>query len=118
MSSTAPPTVLTPDWPAPARVRAASTERAGGTSEGPYTSRNLGTHVGDGAAAVAANRRALVERLKNDLRSRELDRQHGRATGHPPGRIGHHDIDPVILIEIAGCQSDASFPRNGSEQAA
>ncbi|MDW3682571.1 peptidoglycan editing factor PgeF [Cupriavidus sp. CV2] len=61
---------LVPDWPAPARVRALSTTRQGGVSEGPYGladgspgGLNLGTHVGDDAAAVAANRSRLAARL-------------------------------------------------------
>ncbi len=47
---------IVPDWPAPARVRALSTTRAGGVSAAPYASLNLGTHVGDDPACVAANR--------------------------------------------------------------
>jgi YfiH family protein len=50
---------LRPDWPVPARVRALSTTRAGGVSEGVYASLNLGEHVDDAAAAVAENRRRL-----------------------------------------------------------
>jgi purine-nucleoside/S-methyl-5'-thioadenosine phosphorylase / adenosine deaminase len=51
--------LLYPEWPAPARVRAFATTRAGGGSVGPYASLNLGDHVGDAAAAVAANRRLV-----------------------------------------------------------
>ncbi len=47
---------IVPDWPTPARVRALSTTRAGGVSAAPYASLNLGTHVGDDPACVAANR--------------------------------------------------------------
>lgn len=36
------------------------TERTGGASKSPYTSLNLGTHVGDEAAAVAENRRRVL----------------------------------------------------------
>jgi len=50
---------LTPNWPAPAGVRALSTWRTGGVSEGPYASLNLGDHVGDAPQAVAENRRRL-----------------------------------------------------------
>lgn len=53
---------IVPDWPAPARVRALSTTRAGGVSVAPYDSLNLGTHVGDDPARVAANR-AQVRRI-------------------------------------------------------
>jgi hypothetical protein len=50
---------LTPDWPAPANVRALSTLRGGGVSSGRYASLNLGDHVGDVPEAVAENRSRL-----------------------------------------------------------
>ncbi|MGL5502726.1 MAG: laccase domain-containing protein, partial [Aeromonas veronii] len=40
------------DWPAPARVRALSTTRDGGVSEGVFAGLNLGAHVGDEPARV------------------------------------------------------------------
>jgi len=43
----------------PARVRRVLTTRAGGRSAAPYDAFNLGDHVGDDPAAVAANRRRL-----------------------------------------------------------
>lgn len=52
---------LAPDWPAPAGVRAVCTTRTGGGSATPFDSLNLGDHVGDEAAHVAANR-AIVQR--------------------------------------------------------
>lgn len=52
---------LLPDWPAPANVRAACSTRAGGVSQGPYESLNLGDHVGDDPLLVARNR-AIFER--------------------------------------------------------
>lgn len=54
---------LTPDWPAPANVRACVTTRAGGISLPPFDGLNLGDHVEDEPQAVADNRRLLVERL-------------------------------------------------------
>lgn len=42
------------------RLRRILTSRAGGASDGPYASFNLGGHVGDDPAAVAANRRRLA----------------------------------------------------------
>ncbi len=55
--------LILPDWPAPAKVRALSTTRAGGVSAGPYASLNLGDHVGDDPAAVAENRARVRNRL-------------------------------------------------------
>jgi YfiH family protein len=54
---------LLPDWPAPARVRSLVTTRAGGVSVGPYTSLNLGDHVGDDPLAVSKNRQGLDRHL-------------------------------------------------------
>ncbi len=50
---------LVPDWPAPAGVRAVCTTRAGGTSQGAFGGLNLGGHVGDDPACIAANRAQL-----------------------------------------------------------
>lgn len=55
--------VIRPDWPAPATVRAFCTTRAGGVSRGSYASLNLGDHVGDSPSAVATNRHRVVSRL-------------------------------------------------------
>ena len=49
-----------PDWPLPPGVRALQTMRCGGVSSGPWSGFNLGDHVGDDPAAVAANRAALA----------------------------------------------------------
>jgi len=50
---------LVPQWPAPPNVRAVCTTREGGVSQGRYESLNLGDHVGDDPAHVAANRGRL-----------------------------------------------------------
>lgn len=54
---------LIPDWPAPSRVKACVTTRAGGVSVSPYDTFNLGDHVEDDPAAVAENRRLLSDAL-------------------------------------------------------
>jgi len=54
---------LTPDWPAPAGIRAISTTRLGGVSEHPYKALNLGDHVGDETRKVANNRAILRAKL-------------------------------------------------------
>ncbi len=55
------PDWLTPDWPAPAGVRALFTTRQGGASVSPWDSMNLGDHVGDAPDRVAANRALLAQ---------------------------------------------------------
>jgi len=51
--------LLHPNWPAPKSVRAVTTVRHGGQSQGKYASFNLGAHVGDDPAHVAENRARL-----------------------------------------------------------
>lgn len=43
------------------RIRRVTTTRAGGVSKAPFDTFNLGDHVGDDPAAVAANRRRLAQ---------------------------------------------------------
>lgn len=60
------PEFIVPDWPAPPGVRALQTTRMGGVSRGPYESLNLGDHVGDDPADVAANRARLAGLLPGE----------------------------------------------------
>ncbi|WP_333840733.1 peptidoglycan editing factor PgeF [Pelomicrobium sp.] len=60
--------LILPHWPAPQRVRALATTRAGGVSRGPYASLNLSEHVGDDPQCVAENRRRLRQRLPAEPR--------------------------------------------------
>ncbi|MHA3021095.1 peptidoglycan editing factor PgeF [Mycobacterium sp. BMJ-28] len=50
----------------PVRVRRVTTTRAGGVSRPPYDTFNLGDHVGDDPAAVAANRKRLADTIGAD----------------------------------------------------
>ena len=54
---------LQPEWPAPARVKALCTTRSGGVSAPPYSSLNLGSHVGDASSDVLHNRALLQQTL-------------------------------------------------------
>jgi len=68
---------LIPDWPAPARVKACVTTRAGGVSLAPFDSLNLGDHVDDDPGAVTENRRRLTDRFA--IRPAWLQQVHGIA---------------------------------------
>jgi hypothetical protein len=114
------PRWLTPDWPAPACVRALSTQRGGGVSAAPYESLNLGAHVGDLPAAVAENRRRLAAaagvpeephwlRQVHGARVLDLDRdEQGDADASVARRSGRvcailtADCLPVLLAEESG----------------
>lgn len=67
--------LLLPDWPAPERVRSCITTRAGGVSQVPFETFNLGDHVDDQPQAVAENRRRL--NLKLDCVPAWLQQVHG-----------------------------------------
>jgi YfiH family protein len=88
---------IQPDWPAPANVRALVTTRHGGVSTGPYASLNLGDHVGDDPAAVAANRRLLRAQLPTE--PVWLQQVHGTRC------IAAATAEP-------GCEADAVFSRS------
>lgn len=112
---------LTPDWPAPAPVRAAITTRSAGGSQSPWQHNNLAYHVGDAPDAVAANRRALREQLGLAIEPQWLTQIHGvrviaarpdgsarRADGATSDRPGQAcvvltaDCLPVLLCDRAG----------------
>jgi polyphenol oxidase len=69
--------IIVPDWPAPAHVRAAFTTRRAGASRGPWTSFNLATHVGDDPAATAENRTRLQRAIGLELPPCWLEQVHG-----------------------------------------
>lgn len=54
---------IKPDWPQSNGIVAISTTRAGGVSQAPFTSLNLGDHVGDKSEAVTKNRELLAEAI-------------------------------------------------------
>lgn len=113
---------LCPDWPAPRRVRAVSTTRAGGVSQDAYASLNLGDHVGDDPVAVARNRAIVAETLKLESRPLWLKQVHScdvvsadvAASGAPTAdasvsRVVQHpsvvmtaDCLPVLLCDELG----------------
>ena len=57
---------ITPNWPAPANVKALQTTRAGGISRGSYNSLNFGSHVNDEPMHVAHNRQLLSDFLPSE----------------------------------------------------
>lgn len=90
--------MIIPDWPAPANVRALITTRSGGVSAAPYTSLNLGDHVGDNPQHVMQNRAVLKAQLPAE--PRWLKQVHGIA---------------VADACMAGAEADASVAFQASE---
>jgi len=64
-------------WSCPGNVRALTTTRIGGVSQGPYASLNLGDHVGDVPDNVRRNRTLLCETLKLPSQPLWLEQVHG-----------------------------------------
>jgi len=91
---------LTPDWPAPASVRACVTTREGGVSEAPFDSLNLGDHVDDRPEAVAENRRRLTDHFS--IKPAWLQQVHGIAVAHSdPGIVATADASWTATPGIA-----------------
>lgn len=91
---------LTPDWPAPACVKACVTTREGGVSEAPFDSLNLGDHVDDRPEAVAENRRRLTEHFS--IQPAWLQQVHGIAVAHAdPGIVATADASWTATPGIA-----------------
>ncbi|WP_343595828.1 peptidoglycan editing factor PgeF [Pseudomonas sp.] len=88
-------TLLFPDWPAPASVRACVTSREGGVSLSPYDSFNLGDHVGDDPVAVAENRRRLSDTFA--IQPAWLKQVHGLVVA---------DADPAVVAEADASWTD------------
>jgi hypothetical protein len=86
---------LIPDWPAPANVRAALTTRRGGVSKGPYSSWNLGSHVGDDLEAVLRNREILRQQLGLPAEPHWLSQVHGCAVAEVADSVPGIEADAV-----------------------
>ncbi len=114
----------------PRGVRAFVTTRRGGYSQGPWQTFNLGGHVQDDPAAVAANRTLLNEQLAGATESASLKLQwisqvHGttvhRALEHPADPTPQADAiyttqrDIVCGILTADCLPVLLYSHDGNE---
>ncbi|MDI5983520.1 peptidoglycan editing factor PgeF [Halomonas sp. M4R5S39] len=71
------PTLILPDWPAPATVGAFVTTRETGPSQDDFAAFNPAGHVGDNEAHVALCRRLLQKELKDERPLLWLNQVHG-----------------------------------------
>ncbi|MBS0287313.1 MAG: peptidoglycan editing factor PgeF [Proteobacteria bacterium] len=67
---------IQPNWPAPTWVRAISTTRLDGVSQGCYNSLNLGYHVKDSPSHVALNRLRLAQQFNFMYEPMWLNQKH------------------------------------------
>jgi polyphenol oxidase len=89
---------ITPEWPAPTNVRALSTLRTGGVSEGKYASLNLATHVGDERDAVIRNRALLKDAAQLPAEPIWLEQVHGSLVWVASGSVAS---PPVADASVA-----------------
>lgn len=115
---------ITPQWAAPAGVRAAFTLRTGGVSAAPFDTLNLGAHVGDDPLRVAENRRRVVQGLGVPSSPAWLQQVHGVAVHE----LGEGDAAPrgpadaaytrargrVCAIMVADCLPVLLAARDGA----
>ena len=92
--------LIRPDWPAPANVRAFTTTRTGGFSQGPWKGLNLGDRCGDDPAHVAQNRALLRSLLPSD--PRWLRQVHGNRVVSWSDCENHEPEADAIFSEQAG----------------
>ncbi|MEX2480804.1 MAG: peptidoglycan editing factor PgeF [Gammaproteobacteria bacterium] len=119
--------IITPEWPAPATVRAAFTTRHGGLSRGPWRSFNLAAHVDDDPRAVAGNRALLQSTLGLTRPPCWLAQQHGATVARfdaPPAAAPVADAaitrqpNLACAVLVADCVPVLLCARDGSEVAA
>jgi YfiH family protein len=117
------PEVLTPEWRALPRVRAAFTLRGGGVSMAPFDSLNLGAHVGDSPSAVAENRRRVRARLHLPAEPAWLEQVHGTrvadldAPGEPQSAadaVLTRRPERVCAVQVADCMPVLFAARDAS----
>jgi len=117
------PQVLTPEWRAPRKVRAAFTLRGGGVSVSPFDSLNLGAHVGDDVAAVVENRRRVRVRLKLPAEPDWLEQVHGTRVADldapgdaspPADAVLTRRAGRVCAVQVADCMPVLFAARDAS----
>ena len=123
-----------PHWPAPSKVHALSTRRAGGVSAGRYDSFNLAQHVGDNPVQVAHNRQILIDQASLPTAPHWLNQTHSTQvieitqehavdnnTDQAPidadGVVSHHS-NVVCSVLTADCMPILLTNQQGSSVAA
>lgn len=120
--------VLSANWQAPNHIRALTTMRAGGLSQGGYASFNLADHVGDDPANVSANRHHLKQHLDLPSDPIWLNQTHStdcvivETSASNPNRNADAAItrqpNTVLAIMTADCLPITLCDRKGTEIAA
>jgi len=117
---------LTPEWPAPANVHAATTLRTGGVSAGTFNSLNPAAHVGDDPSDVMANRKRIETWLKLPSQPLWLEQVHGNRAVHaqafaqpPQADASYTDqAGTVLAVLTADCLPLLACSTDGRQVAA
>lgn len=120
------PQWLTPEWPAPAHIRALTTLRTGGVSKGDFASLNLALHVNDDPASVRENRRLLAAAAQVPGEPVWLEQVHGTDVVQANGQTSPPRADAcvarkpgqVCAIMTADCLPVVFCDRTGTRVAA
>lgn len=115
---------IQPDWPAPRHVKALTTTRLGGTSQGVFSGWNLGLHVGDDAEVVSQNRAILQALVGGPITW--LNQVHGTQVVRLPCVESLPDADAAVTdvsgqvctVMTADCLPVLITDRQGSQVAA
>lgn len=120
--------LIVPDWAAPGNVRACTTTRAGGVSEGGYGGLNLADHVGDRPERVAENRARLRQALALPQEPFWLRQVHGTVVVRARTDAGvpvpeadasyAREVGPVCVVLTADCLPVLLCDRHGTRVAA
>jgi polyphenol oxidase len=92
---------LEADWPAPPGVRAVTSQRVGGESQGRFGSLNLGLHVGDDPRAVDRNRALVARALRLPGPPLWLEQRHGTGVCHHTGAVGSDPPQADAAVALA-----------------
>ena len=85
------------DWPAAGNIRAFTTTRLSGYSQGEYAGLNLASHVHDNLLAVEKNRQLLVDQLALPAQPLWLNQVHGT------GVVDAATVSQLVTADAAYC---------------
>lgn len=117
---------ITPDWPAPDNINAATTLRTGGVSAGAFSSLNPASHVGDNPERVVQNRAVIKAMLALPAEPLWLEQIHGNhvveaiKTAHPFQADASYTDEACVVCAVmtADCLPLLVCASDGSKVAA
>lgn len=117
---------ISPNWPAPANIHAATTMRTGGQSLGKYSSLNPAHHVHDNTNSVIQNRETIKAMLKLPADPVWLEQVHSNLVINAasstllPKADASYSLEPNVVCAVltADCLPLLICTANGSQVAA